>query len=407
MDRVRVARPENTRIDLMLDSGAFSAWNQGSSVNLKQYIKFLKEFEKDLFCYVVLDVLPEGAEKLRQKTTGWTNEANERGAKLSDINQQKMKDAGLSPIPVFHQGEDFRWLERMLKNGETYIGISSRKDLTHKKVLPWLDDVWSVLVDSKGRPIVKTHGFGITAMPMLLRYPWFTTDSTTWALSAGFGLIYVPIQGKDGKPDYLQRPYQVVTSGSSQDSIGQQKKQYDQWAIFKSSAKNPTVQDRWVRKWIEEDCGMLMSDLRNNAKGRRQAILHYYLRMAEQLRDVRFMHQVRRTRQDWLDARHAALARKDRASIDHLRIMYATSYNKQFSQILNDAGARTRLISYYEIRDKDPELLLKYIEHGTVGEYERQNRKADWTSEQYLSHRMVRLAQRHPEFLPEQDEEPV
>lgn len=374
-------------IQLMLDSGAFSAWNQGTSIDLRKYIAFLREYEKHLFSYVVLDVLPEGKESAR------TAEANERGARLSDINQQKMKDAGLSPIPVFHQDESFKWLELMLKNGETYIGISSRKDLTHKRVMPWLDEVWSVLADSKGRPIVRTHGFGITAIPMLLRYPWYTTDSTTWALSAGFGLIYVPPPGLDGKPNYLTHPQQVVTSGIEQDSLGQQERQFDRLG--------PAGQ-AWVRYFVEEECGLTMSQVRNNAEGRRRAILTLYKKMSEALRDVRFSHHVLPNNVAWTGAKEAARERNDRADIDHLRIMYATSYNKQFSKLLNDAGARTRLISYYEIQDKDPELMLRYIEDGTVGEYIPQTRKHDWTSDQYVSHRQLGLSRRHLSY-PEGD----
>jgi hypothetical protein len=385
-ERIRVAKKQ-PRIQLLLDSGAFSAWNQGTSIDLNKYIRFLREYEKHLFSYVVLDVLPSGQESAR------TVEANERGAELSDINQQRMKDAGLSPIPVFHQGESFKWLERMLKNGEGYIGVSSRKDLTHRQVIPWLDDVWSILADNKGRPIVKTHGFGITAMPMLLRYPWFTVDSTTWALSAGFGLIYCPVQGPDGRPNYLDHPYRIVTSGMSQEQPGQQNRQFDRMG--------PAVQ-KWIRSYIEDECGLSMSEVRNNAEGRRRAILTFYVKMAEELRDVRFTNHRSSMSPDRHGAKQAAGERKGFAKIDHLRIMYATSYNKQFSAILNSAGANTRLISYYEIQDKDPALMLQYIAEGTIGEHVPQIRKTDWKSEQYLSHRRIKLSDRHLSY-PEEE----
>lgn len=387
------ARADDTKkIALMLDSGAFSAWNQNTTIDLRKYIEFLREYEKWLFSYVVLDVLPAGKESAR------TAEANEEGARLSDINQQKMKDKGLSPIPVFHQGESFKWLERMLKNGETYIGISSRKDLPHSRVIPWLDEIWSILADRDGRPIVKTHGFGITAMPMILRYPWFTTDSTTWALSAGFGLIYVPVKGADGKPDYMQHPVRIVTSGREQEQAGQQNRQLDQYTILREG-QMPVQIEQWVRYYIEEECGMSMSDLRNNAEGRRRAILTFYLKMADALRDVRFRNHERLFDQDWIAAKDAARVRNDRADIDHLRVMYATSYNKQFSKILNDAGANTRLISFYEIQDMDPELMIRYIEEGTIGEYIPQSRKPDFKSEPYLSRRMINLSKRHHTYL--------
>jgi hypothetical protein len=51
-----------------------------------------------------------------------------------------MKDAGLKPLPVFHHGEHFSWLERMLADGESYIGISTAKNLPDLVQRRWLDD---------------------------------------------------------------------------------------------------------------------------------------------------------------------------------------------------------------------------------------------------------------------------
>ena len=70
--------------------------------------------------YVNLDSIP--AKK--------TLEAREAAARQSYKNQQVMKEAGLHPIPVFHQGENWLWLEKMLKDGETPGAGASAQSLS-------------------------------------------------------------------------------------------------------------------------------------------------------------------------------------------------------------------------------------------------------------------------------------
>src|SRR5690554_1780501 len=110
---------EPIRVKLMLDSGAFSAWKMNQPIDLRDYIDFLKQTDGLLESYVALDVIPgQGGRMVR------TYEAVEASAKASYRNLEIMRDAGLRPIPVFHQGEDFKWLNRLVEDGEEYIGIS-------------------------------------------------------------------------------------------------------------------------------------------------------------------------------------------------------------------------------------------------------------------------------------------
>jgi hypothetical protein len=55
---------------------------------------------------------------------------------------------------------------------------------------PWLkgklDTIWlNRLTDPDGTPKVKVHGFGLTNIQLLFRYPWYSVDSTSW-LQNGF-----------------------------------------------------------------------------------------------------------------------------------------------------------------------------------------------------------------------------
>jgi len=351
-------------VDLMLDSGAYSAWNQGAEINIKDYVGFLKRNLDFLWSYVVLDVLPEGKESMR------TPEANERGAKKSYKNLQIMKDAGLSSIPVFHQGERFNWLEQLLKDEEPYIGISTRKDLWSKasKQREWLDQVFSIIADAKGRPIVKTHGFGITSVHNLSRYPWFTTDSTTWSMSAGYGTVYCPVKTHQGF-DYSRPPILVTMSQRERTKEASPKWRNSRRGHFISHG--PHVQG-FVREFIEDVVGVSMEEVRDDSEARRRANLVYFKNYAETVPLPSF--KARRSNVQCPDPSRLRLW-------THLKIMFATSIkNKSWGHLMNDVDARTRLISYYELRKSPDELLRKYVTDGIIETGEKRGRKKTGTA---------------------------
>ena len=83
-----------TKLDIMLDSGAFSAYTKGESVNLAEYMAYIKKYEKYFTCYVNLDVIGD--------------------AEASARNQAIMEANGLHPMPVFHIGEEFVHLKKLM-----------------------------------------------------------------------------------------------------------------------------------------------------------------------------------------------------------------------------------------------------------------------------------------------------
>jgi len=192
----------------LLDSGAFSAWNNGKVIDLDHYIAFILHEADHLDYYVALDVIPGSfghtpspAEVEESATRSWEN-------------LLYMEAHGLQPIPVFHMGEQFKWLRRMVEHGCPYIGISPANDRTTSKKRVWLDRVFSEITDDAGKPLVKTHAFGVTAIDLLMRYPWYSADSTTWIMMAARGKIMLPawVDGKwkfDKRPAvlYLSEPY--------------------------------------------------------------------------------------------------------------------------------------------------------------------------------------------------------
>tara|TARA_R100001530_G_scaffold1886_1_gene3271 strand:- start:40827 stop:41615 length:789 start_codon:yes stop_codon:yes gene_type:complete len=184
--------------DIFLDSGAFSAYKGKVVINIDEYIAFIKEEKNALAHYAVLDVIGDSVETYK--------------------NQKYMESKGLNPVPCFHFNEDEKWLEKYLDGDYDYIALGGMVPVdNHKILIPWLDKIWGdYLVKKDGMPKVKIHGFGIGAVDVMLRYPWYSTDSTTWVMTGRHGGVFVPAY--DGKTDsfvYNKTPWKLNVSDKS------------------------------------------------------------------------------------------------------------------------------------------------------------------------------------------------
>ena len=192
---------------LILDSGAFSTWSRGLEICIEDYIAFIFANADHVDYYVNLDVIPG---KFGRVPTAAEVEAS---AQASWDNMLFMEACGLHPMPVFHMGENFRWLRKIKAHNEKYICISPANDRPTAQKRVWLDRVFSELADSDGTPCVKTHALGVTSVPLLIRYPWHSADSSAWTTATARGVIFVPRLKPDGSHDYGQSPFVVYMSG--------------------------------------------------------------------------------------------------------------------------------------------------------------------------------------------------
>lgn len=186
---------KNNQVNIFLDSGAFSAYTQGAEIDLDEYIQFIKDNRKSVEVYANLDVIGD--------------------ARATWKNQKRMERAGLMPIPCFHFGEDWLWLERYVNNYD-YIalgGIAVKKN--YGVLTRWLDECFNRICDAQGVPRVKVHGFGITSLRLLFRYPWYSVDSTSWVVTSRMGLVLVPRRRSNGELDYSTEPMKVSVSNRS------------------------------------------------------------------------------------------------------------------------------------------------------------------------------------------------
>jgi len=189
-------------VDLFLDSGAYSAWSKGVEINLDEYIGFIKQHEQSIEVYANLDVISN-------EETG-----NEKSARQTWQNQKAMEEAGLDPLPVFHYGEPLKYLKRYIKQYD-YISLGGMVPVSNGQLISWLDKLFTKhLTDEQGMPLVKIHGFGLTSLQLMMRYPWYSVDSTSWVITGRTGQIFVPNK-KGGEWVYDENARKVPVSNRS------------------------------------------------------------------------------------------------------------------------------------------------------------------------------------------------
>lgn len=186
---------------LFADSGAYTAHTKGKEVDVDEYINLINQISDQVDVFAQVDKIP--GEWGKPKTPEQLAEA----PILSWENYKYMVTKINTPkklLPIFHQGEDFKYLQQMLDftypedvmdkscvgQPIDYIGISCNKELSSSDWVDWFTTVFKMIRSSKN-PNVKTHAFGMTSLKILEQFPFTSADSTSWLRTASFGNIMV------------------------------------------------------------------------------------------------------------------------------------------------------------------------------------------------------------------------
>lgn len=146
--------------DIFIDSGAFSAETLGKPINIDDYCKFI--IDTQAITYAGLDVIGN-ALQTRKNT------------------EYMVKEYGLKPIPTFHMGSSIDDLEALM--GYHYIALGGL--VMGKNITNHCDRVWDYIL--KNNPRLKVHGFGLTNIELMERYPWYSVDSSSYKSCKRFG----------------------------------------------------------------------------------------------------------------------------------------------------------------------------------------------------------------------------
>jgi hypothetical protein len=170
---------------LVLDSGAFTAWNKGDVVDIAAYADWAIAARKKARQAVAvnLDVIPG--------RPGKTASAGEREAAMvqSLKNADYLRSRGVEVIEVWHQDEPFSYFDELVQRAAgRVVGVSPRNDLSPAARVTWLKGVLGHVARTYGPArCPPTHGFGVTARRFLEAFPFWSADSSTWINGSRFG----------------------------------------------------------------------------------------------------------------------------------------------------------------------------------------------------------------------------
>lgn len=179
---------------IFIDSGAFSFHTGKATLDLEDYINYLNELDDRIFVCAQVDTIPG---KFGQPKTDqdYIDSAN-----ASWENYLYMRTKLKSPkklTPVFHYGESFDALQRMLdwrdENGEPidYIGISPANDTGQNIKNLYMRQVYDFIAKSS-HPNVKTHLYGMTSLEGLAIAPAYSCDSISHRHIAAYNKLLIP-----------------------------------------------------------------------------------------------------------------------------------------------------------------------------------------------------------------------
>lgn len=176
--------------ELMLDSGAFTAWSKGAEVELDHllhvYGDMLTKYQpymKEIWL-INLDKIPGSP----GRTAG--EQEIQEAIEISDRNYAVLvKEFGERVLPVFHQNENEERLSQIVAMAP-YVCVSPRNDLPEHHRVSWSQYVHGL------QPKMKSHGLATTGSQMLTTVPWHSADSASWVFAGAMGNITVLLNQK-------------------------------------------------------------------------------------------------------------------------------------------------------------------------------------------------------------------
>jgi hypothetical protein len=158
-----------------LDSGGYTLQRNDDlsaediEAYVKEYVSFCLKYGNRFVCYANLDIMRNDPE------------ANYRM-------QKRLEGEGIYPFPVEHGDGSLDCFRRYLNEGYKFIGISRPKEQGRNRaaVMRSFDRLFKTAIKYD----VAIHGFGVTDIEILLRYPFFSVDSSSAIFATRHGRVF-------------------------------------------------------------------------------------------------------------------------------------------------------------------------------------------------------------------------
>ena len=248
-------------VSIFLDSGAYTMITKKVEDvygYIDSYIKFIHKYQDRFMVYANVDDISDSEESWRR--------------------QKYMEEHGVKPLPVYHFGEDFKWFEKYV-NEYNYIAVgglaSGAVSSIDLKIL--LDRIFEYMY-KKDLLSIKLHGFALFSVPFLLRYPWYSSDATTWLLPAAYGKVFIPRYSESlSEHDYCKIPTAIRVS---EQGLYQESSQGDVHYTLEY------IDDKKMVNRIEQYFQMIGVDkelLKTSYHEREKVMVHFYENFAKRL----------------------------------------------------------------------------------------------------------------------------
>lgn len=176
---------------LLVDSGAYTCWTKGIKICPDDYIAYINENHENVDYFIQLDSIPGSPNN--PPTLEQVKEATEQ----SWENYLYMTENVVCPnkiLPVYHKGEPISYLRQIVEhkiNGE-YIDymcfggqVTIRSQTERQK---WYNGCFDVIQRSQN-PNIKVHSLGCANTAILEKYPFYSSDATSWIMTGAVGNI--------------------------------------------------------------------------------------------------------------------------------------------------------------------------------------------------------------------------
>lgn len=145
--------------EILLDSGAYSAYAAGKNINLLDYMNYIENNASYISQYISLDVIGDDA--------------------LTRVFYEIMCFKGYDPIPVFHYNGEPDTFRYYLDRGVARIALGGTVPIADKSIIvQWCNAL------SEENPDVEFHLLGSTSSKLLECDSIVSCDATSWYMMA-------------------------------------------------------------------------------------------------------------------------------------------------------------------------------------------------------------------------------
>ncbi|TMR97554.1 hypothetical protein [Nonomuraea basaltis] len=159
---------DSGRLNMIGDSGAYSAYTQGVRIGLDEYAGWVRRWQPHLFWCAALDVLGD-------PDATWRN-------------WRALRAQGLATVPTLHVGTPQRWLHVYADEGVDFVGLGGGLTTGDTAGIRWA--ARTLAYARRHLPTMRFHGWGISSRAVLDNLPLYSADSSgTLGVGYRFGRL--------------------------------------------------------------------------------------------------------------------------------------------------------------------------------------------------------------------------